>query len=226
MTGSGTATPRRVLVPWGHPSWVAWGWQSCGSVLLREMLCPPWEHPQAEKKKGWGTACQAGMWRAGCGQSVCDPPAWGWAVGEREKAPGTAQPAETGNEQSGSGSLLHPPLEGRRMPGTREGPALLSPGALGMWGQGIPRLGRDEGVSGGLSCPGTVQSDPACARSVLEEGRGAAAEQHGAAHQGGGRASHLAGAQRAGGRRRALHGDGGQRGGRHVLQCHPQRAAR
>lgn len=33
------------------------------------------------KTKGWGTACQAGMWRAGCGQSVCDPPAWGWAVG-------------------------------------------------------------------------------------------------------------------------------------------------
>lgn len=226
MTGSGTATPRRVLVPWGHPSWVAWGWQSCGSVLLREMLCPPWEHPQAEKQRAGAPHARPGCGGQGGGKVSAIPLHGAGLWGEREKAPGTAQPAETGNEQSGSGSLLHPPLEGRRMPGTREGPALLSPGALGMWGQGIPRLGRDEGVSGGLSCPGTVQSDPACARSVLEEGRGATAEQHGAAHQGGGRASHLAGAQRAGGRRRALHGDGGQRGGRHVLQCHPQRAAR
>lgn len=150
----------------------------------------------------------AGLWlcsSGGCRAHLGSNPRWhhmpGWGVegrvraiplhgaglwGEREKAAGTAQPAERGNELSGSGSLLHPPLEGRRMPGTREAPALLSPGALGMWGKGVPRLGRDEGVSGGLSCPGTVRSDPACARSVLEEGRGAAAEQHGAAHQGGG----------------------------------------
>lgn len=221
MTGSGTGTPGVSLSLGATRA----GWLGVGRAVA---LCSSGgchahlgSIPRQKKKRAGAPHA-----RAGCGgQGEGDPPAWGWAV-RREGEGSRHGTASRDREQSGSGSLLHPPLEGRRMPGTREAPAPLSPRALGTWGKGVPRLGRDEGVSGGLSCPGTVRSDPACARSVLEEGRGAAAEQHGAAHQGGGRAAHLAGAQRAGGRRRPLHGDGEQRGGRHVLQCHPQRAAR
>lgn len=134
-------------------------------------------------------------------------------------------------------SLFQLPLEGRRMSGNRDQPRSLSQRAVGSRGCSSYQMGpearqrsawppRDPAqIPGklGLSCPRVTL---ACAGSVLEEGRGPSAEQHDAPHQGGGRAAHAAGAQRPGGRCRAVHCHRDQRGGGHLLQRHPQRAAR
>ena len=118
------------------------------------------------------------------------------------------------------------------MPVTLAGPlSIRGPGDLGLFPMAKRSPSRaetcaDNRGSEDSPTPGWSRSDPASVLSVLEEGRGATEEQHGTTHQGGGRAAHLAGQERPGGRRRSLHGDGGQRGGSHLLQRHPQRAAR
>lgn len=146
MTGSGTATPRCVLVPWGRPSWVVWGWQSCGCAPQGDAVPTSGASP-GRNKKGGGTACQGRVRRAGCGQSVCDPPHGAGLWGEREKAPGTAQPAEMGNEQLAlvPSSVLHWRAGGcqepeRGQPRSHQGP--WGHGAAAH-GKGVPRPGRD-----------------------------------------------------------------------------------
>lgn len=154
-----------------------------------------------------------------------------WAGAAGQPGPLPADRAE--QKPSGFDSLLHPPLEGRRMPGISQRPALLCQGPWEPHGKGVPRPGRGSpGLAAtphrppgepGLSCPWVTL---ASAGSVLEEGRGPTAEQHDAAHQGGGRASYPAGQECPGSRRWPLHRHCGQRGGGDLLQCHPQRAAR